>query len=307
MNPEVLPWIEKFQRYLERDPAVGASFSFVDILGAVNATGDPKWSVLPQTRSQVLLAISGYFFGVSYSESARILDYQFRYAPIHFFLSDHKGDTVRRVIKRAREYITANPLETARFRLAGGPIGVLAAANEELLQNDIMVNLLGFGTIFIILVVTYRSIMAGVYMILPLLVANMVINAYMGARDIGINIHTLPVVTVGVGFGIDYALYIVSRIIEEQKPGETLESAVLQALVTSGKAVAFTAITMILGTLFWTMSSLRFSGEMGLLLALWMGVSFLATVTLLPVLVALFKPRFVTSRIVTPAAESVPA
>ena len=307
MNPEVLPWIEKFQRYLERDPAVGASFSFVDILGAVNATGDPKWSVLPQTRSQVLLAISGYFFGVSYSESARILDYQFRHAPIHFFLSDHKGDTVRRVIKRAREYITANPLETARFRLAGGPIGVLAAANEELLQNDIMVNLLGFGTIFIILVVTYRSIMAGVYMILPLLVANMVINAYMGARDIGINIHTLPVVTVGVGFGIDYALYIVSRIIEEQKPGETLESAVLQALVTSGKAVAFTAITMILGTLFWTMSSLRFSGEMGLLLALWMGVSFLATVTLLPVLVALFKPRFVTSRIVTPAAESVPA
>ncbi len=307
MNPEVLPWIEKFQRYLERDPAVGASFSFVDILGAVNATGDPKWSVLPQTRSQVLLAISGYFFGVSYSESARILDYQFRHAPIHFFLSDHKGDTVRRVIKRAREYITANPLETARFRLAGGPIGVLAAANEELLQNDIMVNLLGFGTIFIILVVTYRSIMAGVYMILPLLVANMVINAYMGARDIGINIHTLPVVTVGVGFGIDYALYIVSRIIEEQKPGETLESAVLQALVTSGKAVAFTAITMILGTLFWTMSSLRFSGEMGLLLALWMGVSFLATFTLLPVLVALFKPRFVTSRIVIPAAESVPA
>ena len=307
MNPEVLPWIEKFQRYLERDPAVGASFSFVDILGAVNATGDPKWSVLPQTRSQVLLAISGYFFGVSHSESARILDYQFRHAPIHFFLSDHKGDTVRRVIKRAREYITANPLETARFRLAGGPIGVLAAANEELLQNDIMVNILGFGTIFIILVVTYRSIMAGVYMILPLLVANMVINAYMGARDIGINIHTLPVVTVGVGFGIDYALYIVSRIIEEQKPGETLESAVLQALVTSGKAVAFTAITMILGTLFWTMSSLRFSGEMGLLLALWMGVSFLATVTLLPVLVALFKPRFVTSRIVTPAAESVPA
>ncbi len=307
MNPEVLPWIEKFQRYLERDPAVGASFSFVDILGAVNATGDPKWSVLPQTRSQVLLAISGYFFGVSHSESARILDYQFRHAPVHFFLSDHKGDTVRRVIKRAREYITANPLETARFRLAGGPIGVLAAANEELLQNDIMVNILGFGTIFIILVVTYRSIMAGVYMILPLLVANIVINAYMGARDIGINIHTLPVVTVGVGFGIDYALYIVSRIIEEQKPGETLESAVLQALVTSGKAVAFTAITMILGTLFWTMSSLRFSGEMGLLLALWMGVSFLATVTLLPVLVALFKPRFVTSRIVTPAAESVPA
>lgn len=296
INPEVLPWIEKFQRYLERDPAVGASFSFIDILGAVNSTGDPKWSVLPRTRSQVLLQISGYFFGVSHSESARILDYQFRYAPIQFYLTDHKGDTIRRVIKRARAYIAAHPLETARFRLAGGPIGVLAAANEELFKNDILVNVLGFGTIFFIITLTYRSVLAGIFMIIPLLVANTVINAYMGARDIGINIHTLPVVTVGVGFGIDYALYIVSRIIEEQQPGEGLDSAILQALVTSGKAVAFTAVTMILGTLFWTLSSLRFSGEMGLLLALWMGVSFLATVTLLPVLVAIFKPGFITKR-----------
>lgn len=294
INPEVLPWIEKFQRHLERDPAVGASFSFVDILGAVNGTGDPKWNILPRTRSRILMAISGYFFGVSHSESARIIDYQFRHAPVHFYLTDHKGDTVRRVIKRAREYIAAKPLETAQFRLAGGPIGVLAAANEELLTNDILVNMLGFGTIFLILVVTYRSLLAGVYMILPLLVANAIINAYMGARDIGINIHTLPVVTVGVGFGIDYALYIVSRIIEEQQPGHSLDTAIFQALVTSGKAVAFTALTMILGTLFWTMSSLRFSGEMGLLLALWMGVSFLATMTLLPVLVALFKPGFIT-------------
>ena len=307
INPEVLPWIEKFQRYLERDPAVGASFSFLDILGAVNGTGDPKWSVLPRTRSQVLLQISGYFFGVSHSESARILDYQFRHAPIQFYLTDHKGDTIRRVIKRAREYIAANPLETARFRLAGGPIGVLAAANEELFKNDILVNVLGFGTIFLIIALTYRSVTAGIFMIIPLLVANAVINAYMGARDIGINIHTLPVVTVGVGFGIDYALYIVSRIIEEQKPGEGLDSAVLQALVTSGKAVAFTAVTMILGTLFWTMSSLRFSGEMGLLLALWMGVSFLATVTLLPVLIALFKPGFITKRAVAVDTQAAPA
>ena len=307
LNPEVLPWIEKFQRYLERDPAVGASFSFIDVFGAVNGTGDPKWSVLPQTRSQVLLQISGYFFGVSHSQSARVIDYQFRHAPVQFYLTDHKGDTIRRVIKRAREYIAANPLETAKFRLAGGPIGVLAAANEELFKNDILVNVLGFGTIFLIIALTYRSVMAGIFMIIPLLVANAVINAYMGARDIGINIHTLPVVTVGVGFGIDYALYIVSRIIEEQKPGEGLDSAVLQALVTSGKAVAFTAVTMILGTLFWTMSSLRFSGEMGLLLALWMGVSFLATVTLLPVLIAIFKPGFITKRAVAADAEPAPA
>jgi predicted RND superfamily exporter protein len=123
-----------------------------------------------------------------------------------------------------------------------------------------------------------------------------VANAYMGARDIGINIHTLPVVTVGIGFGIDYGLYIVSRIVEEFRGGVSLEEAVQQAIATSGKAVTFTALTMILGTLFWTFSSIRFDAEMGLLLALWMGVSFFATVTLLPVLVVVFRPGFILNR-----------
>jgi predicted RND superfamily exporter protein len=294
--PEVLRAIEKFQRYLERDPSVGASFSFVDILSVVNSTinyMEPKWEVLPRTDSQVSLLLASYFSGTSYQETNRVIDYKYRAAPIRFYCTDHKGENIRRIIKRASEYIEANPLGPAQFRLAGGPIGVLAAANEELLKNDILVNVLGFATIFIVLVVTYRSVLAGVYMLIPLLVANAVVNAYMGARDIGININTLPVVTVGVGFGIDYGLYLVSRMIEEYRTGAFLPEAVRLAVATSGKAVTFTAVTMILGTLLWTLSSLRFDSEMGLLLALWMGVSFLATVTLLPVMVVMFQPRFI--------------
>ncbi|MGH7964913.1 MAG: MMPL family transporter [Candidatus Binatia bacterium] len=125
------------------------------------------------------------------------------------------------------------------------------------------------------------------------MVAYAVVNAYMGARDIGININTLPVVAVGVGFGIDYGLYIVSRMIEEYRTGASLDEAVRAAVATSGKSVTFTAVTMILGTLFWTLSHIRFDSEMGILLALWMGVSFLATVTLLPVMVVVLKPRFI--------------
>jgi len=170
---------------------------------------------------------------------------------------------------------------------------VLAAANEELWGNDVLMNLLGFGTIYLILIFTYRSFVAGIYMLIPLVVANGIVNAYMGARNIGININTLPVVTVGVGFGIDYALYIVSRTIEEYKNLGDLEAAVHRAMTTSGKAVTFTAGSMIGGTLFWTFSSIRFDSEMGLLLALWMGISFISSMTLLPVSMMTFKPRFI--------------
>jgi predicted RND superfamily exporter protein len=106
-------------------------------------------------------------------------------------------------------------------------------------------------------------------------------------------VHTLPLVTVGVGFGIDYGLYIVSRIIEEIRVRRDLEDSVREALVTSGKAVTFTAITMIISTLFWITSNIRFNAEMGLLLAIWMGISYVGSQTLLPVLILLFKPSFI--------------
>jgi uncharacterized protein len=237
--------------------------------------------------------LASYFAGNSYQDTDRFIDARLRAAPIHFLCTDHKGENIRRIIERASNFIEANPMDGAKLLLAGGPIGVLAAANQELVRNDILINILGFATIFIVLIITYRSVMAGIYMLLPLLVANAVVNAYMGARDIGININTLPVVTVGVGFGIDYGLYLVSRIVEEYRTGISLPTAVHLAIATSGKSVTFTAITMIIGTLLWTFSHIRFNSEMGLLLALWMGISFLATVTLLPVLIVMLKPRFI--------------
>ncbi len=185
----------------------------------------------------------------------------------------------------------------AAYRLAGGLIGVLAAANEELVRNDLLMNLLGFGTIYMILLFTYRSFAAGIYMLLPMVISNGFVNAFMSVRGIGVNLHTLPLVTVGVGFGIDYALYIVSRIIEEIRVKHDLYDATKEALCTSGKSVTFTAVTMIMSTALWTFSHIRFDAEMGGLLAIWMGISYVGSQTLLPVLILIFKPNFIMREI----------
>ena len=182
----------------------------------------------------------------------------------------------------------------AVFKLAGGLIGTLAAANEELVRNDLMMNFLGFFTMYMIMLFTYRSFAAGLYLLAPLALSNIIVNGYMAANDIGVNIHTLPLVTVGLGFGIDYGLYIVSRTIEEIRVRGDLGDSVREALETSGKAVTFTAVTMVISTVFWMTSNIRFNAEMGLLLAIWMGISYVGSQTLTPVLIVLFKPRFIT-------------
>jgi len=391
-DPDMLRKMEAFQRHLERDPGVGYSFSLADIIRAVNMVFhelEPKWGVIPSSWVDVGGLFFIYFSGSPPTETAKYVTADYRTAHVTFYCKDHRGENIRRIMQRAKDFIfqeqladlgftvaqqdgkvvitevasepnweTAGPswivsgqatgqtpfkvgdaitkigkvkvekvedLEAAitkeaanktlidfhllrdgsvtettvgvpwkaMFKLAGGLIGVLAAANEELVRNDALMNFLGFFTMWMIMLFTYRSFAAGFYLLAPLFLSNILVNAYMAINDIGVNIHTLPLVTVGLGFGIDYGLYIVSRVIEEIRVRGDLLDSVREALVTSGKAVTFTAVTMIISTAFWISSHIRFNAEMGLLLAIWMGVSYVGSQTLLPVLILMFRPRFI--------------
>ncbi len=292
-DPTLLRTMEKFQRALERDPDVGYSFSLAEIVQSINMTFydlQPRWGVIPDSIPKISSLFFYYFAGAPPGETSRFLDPSYTFSHVTFYCKNHQGDNVARIIDEARTFVKENPMEKADFRLAGGLIGVTGAANEEILKNDILMNLLGFGTIFLIVMFTYRSAVASLVMMIGLFLANGVVNAYMGYRNVGINLQSLPIVTVGVGFGIDYALYIVSRAVEEFR-GDVTE-AVRLGLATSGKAVTFTAITLVTATLLWAFSNIRFCSEMGLLLALWMGISFFGSCTFVPALLVLWKPKF---------------
>jgi len=295
-EPVALEAMESFQRYVDGDPEIGYSFSLADIVKSITMVffdTDPRWGIIPQEVGRVANLFFFYFAGSPPSETSKYLDPSYTTGNVTFFCRNHQGDTVKRIINRCRDYISKFPSNEVDFLLAGGLIGVTAAANEEIVRNDILMNVLGLGTIYFILLFTYRSFAAGFYMLLPLFVSNGFVNAFMSVRNIGVNLHTLPVVTVGIGFGIDYGLYIVSRIIEEIRTSGDIYQATKTALCTTGKGVTFTAVTMVMSTLFWTSSNIRFDAEMGGLLAMWMAISFLASQTLMPALILVFKPKFI--------------
>ncbi|HWP67490.1 MAG TPA: MMPL family transporter [Candidatus Limnocylindria bacterium] len=295
-DPQALRTMEKFQRFLERDPDVGYSFSLTDILRTVNQVFhefEPKWGVVPNTARDVGQTFFVFFANSPPTETSKYVTPDYQTAHVTFFCRNHQGDNVARIIARAKEFIAENPMEKAEFKLAGGLIGVLAAANEELVRNDLMMNALGFGTMFVIVFFTYRSAIAGFLLLAPLFISNILVNGLMATLGIGININTLPLVTVGVGFGIDYGLYIVSRVIEEIRISGDLDQAIREALCTSGKAVSFTAVCMVFSTALWMLSNIRFNAVMGGFLAVWMMVSFVAAETLMPVLIALVRPKFI--------------
>jgi len=297
-DPKLFKAMDDYERHMEGDASVGRAFSVADLLsnGASSLREfQPKWNVLPTTRRQTGQLLGGLLGGASPLSTAYIITPRREATQMTVYCKDREGENVQRIVQRTQQFFAdpKNRVEGVKFSLAAGIVGELAAANQEIINNDVLLNVLAFVTIYLIILGTYRSFVAGFYLLFPLLLANAAINAYMGAHDIGININTLPVVTVGVGFGIDYAIYVVSRIVEELALGRDLNEATYAALTTSGKAVVFTALTLVASVLFWYWSSIRFDAEMGLLLAVWMFVSMLGAMTILPVLIVSLRPSFI--------------
>ncbi|MGH7865834.1 MAG: efflux RND transporter permease subunit, partial [Candidatus Binataceae bacterium] len=196
-DPKLYHVMDAYQRYMERDPAVGRTFSVADLLsngGAALREFQPKWNVLPSTRLRTGQLIGGLFAGASPLSTAYIITPRREATQMTVYCKDREGENVQRVVKRTEKFF-ADPdraVKNVNFALAAGIIGQLAAANQEILDNDLLLNVLAFTTIFLIILFTYRSVMAGIYLLFPLALANAAINAYMGANDIGINVNTLP-------------------------------------------------------------------------------------------------------------------
>jgi predicted RND superfamily exporter protein len=180
-----------------------------------------------------------------------------------------------------------------QFVLAGGVMGILAAINDEVERGHVANISLILLVIYILQTITYRSLWSGTIIVIQLGTATMLSLAYMALKGVGLNINTLPVQSVGVGIGVDYAIYIVDRI--RQEVAETdgdIDEAVRRTVSTTGMAVSFTASTIVGGIVLWSFSSLRFQAEMAQLLAILMVINMLGAITIVPAFYSIIKPKF---------------
>jgi predicted RND superfamily exporter protein len=297
-SPQVLEKIEAFQRHMLASPHVGSSDSLVDLTRQINTVlhyNDPRWGMLPRSSDEVggILMVAEH--GSEPGDFDRWVNYNFQHGRVTFFLYDHKGDTLREVIERASEFIKQNPLEGAELKLASGYAGVLAAANEVIARSDKLTLGLMLLAQLIFCALGFRSLVAGLLFVGVVLMSNTFGMALMSYWNVGLNVNTLPVISLGIGFGEDYGIYIVSRAIEEyQRRGRSdLNAALIDGVATAGKAVLYTAFLISASIAFWAFSPLRFQAEMGSQLLIILTMNMLGGLLLLPALIALLKPKFI--------------
>ena len=201
---------------------------------------------------------------------------------VHIYLADHKATTINRLIAAVKDFRAREPMQGVKIRLAAGNAGVLAAINEEVEHSELPMMLYVYAAIVILVFLVYRDLRAVLACCLPLTVGTFIGYWFMKELQIGLTVATLPVMVLAVGIGVDYAFYIYNRLQLHLASGQGIVKAVEHAILETGMATIFTAITLAIGVATWSFSALKFQADMGKLLAFMFMVNMVMAMTVLP-------------------------
>ena len=244
--------------------------------------GSLKWRNIPREPNQ--LAQSTRYI----ETSSGLLNADCNVAPVMIFLRDHKAETIERVVAAVKEWRAANTPANATFNLATGNVGVMAATNEEVKAKEYPILGWLFAAVILMCLLTFRSLLGTVLVFLPLALVSVLVYAVMAIVGIGLKVNTLPMVALGAGIGVDYGIYLWSRMQEFLEAGDSVHDAYLKTMRVTGASIIFTGITLAIGVVTWVFSPLQFQADIGIMLTFMFFVNMLGAIILLPALAAWF-------------------
>ncbi|MGL4318163.1 MAG: efflux RND transporter permease subunit [Pseudomonas sp.] len=279
---ETLVEADRLAWELSRVPGVQRTTSLVDTVRAYTSgsyEGSPKWYTISDNKGVVWPQVNN-----ALSWNSEFLNSECSLIPVLAYLSDHKAATLERVVAVASEFAEEHSTPERQFLLAAGSSGIEAATNIVVKSVQLEMLLAVYAAVALLCLVTFRSWRAVVVAILPLVLTSLLAEALMVQLDIGLKVATLPVVALGVGVGVDYALYLLSVQLEGQRMGLSLQQAYRRAIQFTGKMVALVGVTLAVGVVTWMWSPIKFQADMGILLAFMFIWNMLAALVLIPAL-----------------------
>jgi predicted RND superfamily exporter protein len=269
------------------------------VLAGLNE-GNPKWYEFLPNQDMLNTVTAGAPRGL-YNDACSLLT-------LYVYLRDHKAETLARVVEHVEAFAKANNTADTTFLLAAGSAGIDAATNIVVKDAWRTMLLLVYGAVVLLCFITFRSWRAVLVAVLPLVLTSLLAEALMVGLGMGVKVATLPVIALGVGIGVDYALYILSITLAQLRAGKSLSESYYHALLFTGKVVMLTGITLAIGVVTWVASPIKFQADMGLLLAFMFLWNMLGAMVLLPALAHFFlKTRSAAPDLVAEAFAAQPA
>lgn len=244
--------------------------------------GSPLWYDLPSNQS-MLNTITARAPRELYNEECNLLT-------VYAYLRDHRAETLQQVVDLVERFARKNNDQDATFLLAAGSAGIDATTNIVVHKAWYQMLFMVYGAVALLCFITFRSWRAVLVAMLPLMLTSVLAEALMVLLGMGVKVATLPVIALGVGIGVDYALYVLSVTLARMRAGATLKQAYATALQFTGRVVLLTGVTLAAAVATWHFSSIKFQADMGLLLAFMFLWNMLGALVLIPALARYLLP-----------------
>ncbi len=267
---------------LEHAPGVKAVTSFADqtrrVVGA-SSEGYYKWNTIardPQTLGPAANRVI--------QDNPDAMNPNCSVFPVVAYLADHRADTLAGVLKVAENFAAGHNRADVQFLPAAGSAGIEAVTNIVVRESFYIMHGVLYLAVIVLCFITFRSWRAVVVAVIPLAITSILCEAIMVLMGIGVKVATLPVIALGVGVGVDYALYLLSIQLAIQRRGGTLRQAYTRSLQFTGKVVALVGATMAAGVVTWVWSPIKFQADMGILLTFMFLWNMVGALVLIPAL-----------------------
>jgi predicted RND superfamily exporter protein len=245
--------------------------------------GSPKWYELLNSQSMLNFVANNVGRGM-YNDTCDMVT-------LYVYLKDHRADTLTSVVNLVEAFAADNNSEAVRFLLAAGSAGIEAATNIVVKDANRKMLLYVYSAVIVLCFITFRSWRGVVCAVVPLMLTSILAEALMVKLGIGVKVSTLPVIALGVGIGVDYALYVLGVMLGHLGAGRSLKEAYYRSLLFTGKVVMLIGITLSAAVVTWGFSAIKFQADMGIMLAFMFLWNMLGTLILLPSLACVLMPN----------------
>lgn len=295
-NPKLLQAVWNFQQEVEQVEGVGGTITIADFIRRMHRVMNedrPEMAKIPDSSNLIAQYLLLYSFSGAPDDFAEVVDSDYQQANIRIFCTSDNfidGSHVEQEVNRlAHQYFDPIGVE---WRIAGNAhIGyVQTKMITDNLRFNIMTTVI---TIFLFAWAMMRSLVAGLFVMVPVLAAVILNFAIMGISGVTIGWGSSMFTSVAICIGVDYAIHLIYKVKHEYERLQDIREALPLSLATTGKTIFFNAVVVVAGFMVLLASQMPPNQQMGLLVSAAMLSSFIATLTVLPALIMTARPKFI--------------
>lgn len=291
-DPELLKRMDYYEKDLKDKQGVGQVMSLASVIRLMSKSlldpGDPGYDAIPDSRDGVAQYLELYSMSGDPEDFEQLVDFNYENAQLLIRIDEASSETILGLVDHIKEITRDDPM-IARI----GGIGLISAE-----MTDSLVTGQWRSTFFAMLIVCllvmwiFLTPKAGLLVLFPLGMACIILFGIMGWLGIAFDPATTLITSVMVGCGVDYTVQYLWRQRAEMEAGLSQPRAVIKTLYTTGQAISFNALAVMLGFTPLIFSTFRPIQFFGLMMLISIFICLIGALVIVPAINMVWKPKF---------------